>query len=86
MAFVMILYIINIYSERNLKEVAVEQRRLAQIKEIEELRRSKQSKLEEAENRRLRILEEKRKHFEELNKEKTVISERKKSQTPARNC
>jgi len=61
--------------------MAVEQRRLAQIKEIEEQRKTKQIKFEEAENRRLRILEEKRKHFEELNKEKSVVSERKKTQT-----
>ena len=58
--------------------MAVEQRRLAQIKEIEEQRKTKQIKFEEAENRRLRILEEKRKHFEELNKEKSVGLNEKK--------
>jgi len=55
----------------------VEKRRLAQIKEIEEQRKTKQIKFEEAENK-LRILEEKRKHFEELNKEKSVGLNEKK--------
>ena len=55
----------------------MEKRRLAQIKEIEEQRKTKQIKFEEAENK-LRILEEKRKHFEELNKEKSVGLNEKK--------
>lgn len=58
----------------------MEKRRLAQIREIEEQRKNKKSKLEEAETRRLKLLEEKRKHVEELNKEKVFVSERKKSQ------
>lgn len=58
----------------------MEKKRLAQKRDIEQQRKTQQIKLEEAENRRLRILEEKRKHFEEINKEKIVISERKKSQ------
>lgn len=58
----------------------MEKRRLAQIREVEEQRKNKKSKLEEAETRRLKLLEEKRKHVEELNKEKVFVSERKKSQ------